>query len=48
LIGKEYEYPELVERASNAMERLGKLQEWIQEEFSKRENQERLGDLVQP
>ena len=42
LIGKEFEYPEMVERASNAIERLGKLQEFLLE------NGERLERLGQP
>ena len=42
LIGKEFEYPEMVERASNAIERLGKLQKFLLE------NGERLERLGQP
>ena len=42
LIGKEFEYPEMVERASNAIERLGKLQEFLLE------NGERLERLERP
>ena len=42
LIGKEFEYPELVERASNAIERLDKLEEFLLE------NGERLERLERP